>query len=269
MSNIYVMAHRSNTKYWVDKAIEWKANCIECDVTRYKGEYYTWHGDAGGSEPLDVYLEHACRQLIEGDGRKVSLFIFDLKYDWRDRLNVSDIDVIRKRVREKLLDPINAGSAAAPGGFYVFYCTYEGEAYAGKLMESFSNYAPADREGVNFDSNREVWPEAALKWREDNKIANFIYSAGIYAGGTSRTMWKQLKKAGELRSDTEFGVYGWTFGRAQSAADSVKQYRLDGVLGNVNQNFGWLPTNFEYYGLGSYGMVSRQDVPPFLKTIAS
>lgn len=267
---IYVMAHRCNTKGWLDHAIKWEANGIECDITKDNGKYYTWHGDTGGWEHLNVYLDHARQELQTTKGKKVSLFIFDLKYDENDGIKASDINYIRQKVQEKLLTPINSGlNRNETKGLYAFYGTYEGAAYAGEFEQAMNTRPLQSREGINFDANREISPERALMWKEKNNISNFFYSSGIFVGGSSSTMWSQLKRAGELRSDHAFGVYGWTFGKAQSAADSIENYNLDGVLGNMDQKYGWLPTYLDYYGLKSYSLVSRQDVPPFLKKINS
>lgn len=263
----YVMAHRCNTKKWLEQAIKWEANGIECDVTKDDDKYYTWHGDVGGWEHLDVYLDYARQQLQSGKGGKVSLFIFDLKYDNKDGIKASDISYIRQKVQQKLLQPINSGfDENGTEGLYAFYGTYEGK-YSVEFEQSIERYPLQSLEGINFDADLKTAPEKALEWKEKKQISNFFYSSGIFLGGCSSTMWKQLKRAGELRFDSAFGVYGWTFGEAQSAANSVKEYKLDGVLGNMDQNYGWLPTNLDSYELGSYGLVSRQDEPPFLVKI--
>ena len=269
MKKTYVMAHRCNTKGWLEQAIKWESNGIECDVTKDNGKFYTWHGDVGGWEELDIYLEHACVQLQNGNGQKVSLFLFDLKYDEDDTIKASDISHIRQKVQEKLLNPINADLGANDaGGLYVFYGIYEGESYAGEFEKSMTAFPLQRREGINYDANRETEPEMALEWKDKNNVTNFLYSSGIFAGGSSPTMWKQLEQAGKLRSSHAFGVYGWTFGEARSAANTVKDYQIDGVLGNMDQDYGWLPTYLSYYGLDSYSLVSRQDMPPFLKKMA-
>ncbi len=231
MKDIYVMAHRCNTKDSLDEAIKWEANGIECDVTKDDGKYYTWHGDVGGWEHLDVYLDHAYQQLRNGKGSKVSLFIFDLKYDAKDGIKAADINYIRGKVQEKLLTPINSGfDENETKGLYAFYGIYEGAAYAGEFEKSMADHPLQSREGVNFDANRETSPETALDWKEKNNISNFFYSSGITVALSSPTMWKQLEQAGKLRADYAFGVYGWTFGKAQSAADSVKDYNLDPIF---------------------------------------
>ncbi len=281
MRKIYVMAHRCNTKKWLDHAIQWEANGIECDVVKDDGKFYTWHGDivAAGSEELDVYLDHACVKLQSGKGSNVSLFLFDLKYDNGDKIKASDINYIRQKVQEKLLLPINSGlDPEEPGGLYAFYGIYEGASYAGEFEQAMTDLPLKSREGVNYDAGVQfidpgnpgsTSPSEALKWKEDHNVSNFFYSAGIFAGHPGGTMWKWLEEAGELRPDNAFGVYGWTFNRAQSAADTVKKYKIDGVLGNMDQNYGWLPTYLDYYGLESYSLVSRDDMPPFLETISS
>ncbi|NEO98752.1 MAG: hypothetical protein F6K58_08755 [Symploca sp. SIO2E9] len=277
LNKIYTMAHRCNTKGWLDQAIKWEANGIECDVIKDKGKFYTWHGDAIGAgwEHLDVYLDYACKQLQRGVGKNVSLFIFDLKYDAKDKLKASDINHIRQKVHDKLLNPINGHLIPRERrGLYAFYGTYQGASYVGELEKAMNHLPLKSREGINYDANvpfldpgdpNSTSPSEALKWRDAHNVSNFIYSAGIFAAGPSGPMERRLEEAGKLRRDHAFGVYGWTYNRAQSAANIIKKYKIDGVLGNTNENYGWLPSCFDYYGLKVYNKVNRYDWPPFLQ----
>lgn len=263
------MAHRCNTIKWFDHAIEWGANGIEADVIKdYDGKIYTWHGELGaGWEHLDVYLDNAYTKLQSGnDGAKVSLMIFDLKYDARGKIKADDITSIRKMVWEKLLEPLNRGRPSFDkGGFYVFYVVYDGDDYAGEFEKSMAAMPIQPREGTNYDANLEISPDVALEWKAKVGIEAFFYSSGIFSGGTSSTMWKQLEAAVELRKSNVFGVYGWTFNRAQSAANSIKDTGCDAVLGNMDHNYGWLPDYLDYYGLVNYNLADRDGTPPFMK----
>src|SRR6056297_449469 len=261
---IYVMAHRANTKGWLDQALEWKANGIEVDISKSGGKYYSWHGD-GGWEHLDTYLDHACSCLTGKSGAGVSLFIFDLKYDVGDGIKAADITAIRKSVQSRLLNPVNTKENAPDNaGLFAFYGVYKGSAYAGEFEESMKSQALLPHEGVNYDANRRVYPKTALDWKTDNGVRNFIYSSGIYVGGASPAMWKQLEKASELRKTNAFGSYGWTFGYPGSSVDTFENYGVDATLGNMDQPYGWLPTYLDHYGLKRHKLVTRKDVPPFL-----
>lgn len=259
------MAHRCNTKYWFNHAIQHGANGIEADITKgYNGKIYTWHGELiSGYEDLNIYLDHACSELQSGNGTKVSMMIFDLKYNKRGNLKASDVTNIRRMVNDKLLKPLNLGrSDSDGGGFYVFYGVYEGDKYASEFEKSMANMPLKPWEGVNYDADLKTNPDVALKWKEKFNVKIFLYSSGIIAGMDWPTMWTQLKAAIKLRKSHAFGVYAWTFNRNNTAAQTISNIECDGVLGNMNNGFGKLPN--ELAGNG-YHLVDRNTIPPFLK----
>jgi hypothetical protein len=266
--SIYVMAHRANTKGWLDHAIKWKANGIEVDVTKQNGKYYTWHGDVGGWEHLDVYLRYACEKAMD-EGKGIAMFIFDLKYNAKDGLVASDITAIRGKVRDLLINPVNVAAGASDrNGLFAFYGVYNGK-YADEMVTSMKKYGLEAHEGINYDANREIGPQTALDWKVKHNVQNFFYSSGIAMVFGTTTMWRQLKEASNLRSKYAFGIYGWTFASASSAVEAIKDYEYgaDGVLGNMDQNYGWLPKYLDDYGLSTekYKLADRESTPPFLQ----
>ena len=230
---------------------------------------------------MSDHLDHAQDRLLnDPNGKKVSLLIFDLKYDENDGIKAADITAIRKLVRTKVLTPVNRGVESGRG-LFAFYGTYAGS-YATEMKTSMNELSMTDWEGINYDSNRETSPNIALNWQKENGVTNFLYSAGIFIGGSSPAMWQQLKLAAALKVTMKvkasvellsapgqktfpFATYGWTFGDASSAADSLKEYGMDAVMGNMDQNFGHLPGNLDYYGLKNHKLITRNDKPPFRK----
>jgi hypothetical protein len=168
-------------------------------------------------------------------------------------------------VRDLLINPVNvAAGASDQNGLFAFYGVYEGT-YAADMVKSMDTYGLEAHEGINYDASRETEPATALAWKVTHNVQNFFYSSGKFAVSWSPTMWRQLEAASELRSHYAFGIYGWTFGSASSAVKAIKDYGTDGVLGNMDQNYGWLPTNLDYYGLSTAKLADRLSTPPFLQ----
>ena len=159
---IYVLAHRCNTRGWFDHALKWKSNGVEIDITKDNGKLYAWHGDIarGSWEVLSDYVVHIRNRLLnDTDGKKVSLLLFDLKYDENDGLTATDIDEIRSLVKREISDHVNNGKSVDQG-LFVLYGTYEGK-YADKMAKSIEGMPLLSWEGVNYDSNRETSPAIA------------------------------------------------------------------------------------------------------------
>ncbi|NER20107.1 MAG: hypothetical protein F6J86_01390 [Symploca sp. SIO1B1] len=273
--HIYVMAHRCNNKGWLDQAIKWEANGIECDVIKERGKFYTSNAEFLSSwEHLDVYLDYACQQLQKGPGKNIALFIFELKYDAKDKLKASDINYIRQQVQKKLLNPINAHLYPQERrGLYAFYTTHKGAQYAGEIEKAIADMPLHKYEGISYDAGipfldlgepDSTSPSEALKWRDAHHVTNFMYSAGSSALDPSGATERRLEEAGELRRNHAFGVYGWVYNEPNGASIDIREYNIDGVLGNTNDQYGWLPSYFYHYGLNAYNKVSRYDWPPFL-----
>ncbi|WP_375281020.1 hypothetical protein, partial [Pseudooctadecabacter sp.] len=131
-----------------------------------------------------------------------------------------------------------------------------------------------DHEGINYDAvsysaKLRATPQRATAWQDRNNVERFMYSAGISARLQRKSarrysrMARDLKAAGTARRP--FLTYSWTFNRAAKAARWANDFDLDGVMGNMGNNFGYLPQHMTHYGLGGRDLVRRSDPSPFAR----
>ena len=285
MRNVYFIAHRANSIEFFDQAIEQQFNAIEFDVVKHRdGSIYVWHGDYIGASSvlLDDYLDHVGGVLLADPSRRVSLLIVDLKYDGRIGLSLSlsldDIRDIIQEVRTKVIDRVNDAEGASPQhGIFALYTTTFTNGYDKRLLDAVAKFPFSAHEGVNLDADfwsirnnfSKAWSERfvrdALIWRNRNTINNLMLSAG-YAGGIPFVShgWKEiLRDANAQRATHVFGTYAWTFQRARGGVNNMNDLDLDGIMGNANERFGRLPTQYQSLGLSGYEVVTRFDRPPF------
>ncbi|WP_439141443.1 hypothetical protein [Pseudooctadecabacter sp.] len=275
----YIFAHRVNAAGPLTTALRYGANALEIDVTRTRSGYWAWHGTDvvdHVSRPLEAHLRDIARRLMRPEGQHVSLLVFDLKYkSHRNReMTAPRINAVRQMVRDLVLTPVNAPeTGAGQGGLVALYgmTSDQEDVMRGAIA---GDDRLTDHEGINYDAvsysaKLRATPQRATAWQDRNNVERFMYSAGISARLQRKSarrysrMARDLKAAGTARRP--FLTYSWTFNRAAKAARWANDFDLDGVMGNMGNNFGYLPQHMTHYGLGGRDLVRRSDPSPFAR----
>lgn len=236
----------SNTRKWVEYAVEYGANAIETDIYKDgKGVLWAFHDGTTSGTPLAEFLAAASEILRVGAGQGVVLWIFDLK----DGLTTDDVRAL-----------LTASRATFPDRVWRFLCVTKSNA---AIVEPLLGELNAANEGINYDAHTHsdgVSPADALAWKDRHGVANFLYSAGISERLRSKSMWKRLNEAVALRHRRrDFGVYVWNFEEYGGAAETLGTLMPNGVMGNMNRPFGNMPARLGKDGLRSARAATRAD----------
>lgn len=276
----YIFAHRVNAAGPLQTALDYGANALEIDVSRRGSGYWAWHGTDVVDyvyTRLEDHLEHIADRLTRPAGQHVSLLVLDLKYkNLRNRAFTADrINEVRQMVRDIVLARVN-GPTPRPDqrGLIVLYgMTRDQETVMADAISSQGALPLNQHEGINYDgvvykASQRASPVQADAWRATNEVQRFMYSAGISARLRRKHSRDHLEQVQTLRADRggnlDFLTYSWTFNRAGKATRWANAYDLDGVMGNMGNNFGYLPQHLDYYGLAGRRLTTRDDPPGFL-----
>ena len=238
-----IFAHRSNEAKWIDEAIKQGANAIESDVYLHGHQIWAAHDflPTTGGTKLHPFLKYVSEKLVES--KQVVLWLFDLKTTMSP---------------EKFQELRTAVNANFPNDVFRFYCVTDDTKY---LVEPYLPQFEA-MEGINYDAdfaNVNSSVESALAWRDACQIANFIYSVGIDSlfPIDVQNELKQAVGVRDLRQD--FGVYTWTYDKEVTATTILKTLKLNGIMGNMNEPFGNLPSSIEAGRVANFRLALRSD----------
>ncbi|SLN21043.1 PI-PLC domain-containing protein [Pseudooctadecabacter jejudonensis] len=270
----YVIAHRVNDATKLRRALQAGANALEIDITRKADRYKAWHGSEiidWNSANLEPHLDAVARAISRPANSNVSLLILDLKYNQNAKIEARHINEIRQIVTDHVLTPINGPNPRPDRGLFALYTV--SRPYRRIFDDAMAIEGLSDHEGVNLDAvsysrTDRMSPRSALRWRDRSRavpLRNFMYSAGISATSHSRQAKRDLQEAqriGAAGGDDQMSTYAWTFNRANNASHWVRDYALDGIMGNMARNFRHLAGDPGYYGLETR-LHTREMTPPF------